>query len=484
MVQKRLVSIPICFFDNQNSGQLASRVINDSVLVKNFVTMTIPETITGTITVIGTVFVLFALDWKLALFIILLFPLEAMIAIPLGSFEEKITKKTQQRLSELSGITTEGLRNIRSIKLNVAEKKFLTKFKNNVQKLYKLSVKSDAVYAISGPFQSLVSFILIIFVLLYGGSRVSQGTLTWGTLTSFLIYFYQLIGPVNILASFYTNYKQTKGAIFKIVDILNTPIENYGMNNYQINNLTKPYNLEIKKINFSYSSNIPILKDVSMNFPSKKKIAIVGPSGVGKTTVINIITRLYETQSGQILLNNVDSNKFNLQFWRSLFGVVSQGNTTITGTIFDNLVFGLTKLPTKQQIVEAIDIADLTQDIERLDNKLDSIVGEQGIKLSGGQQQRLQIARAYLKNPSFLILDEATSNLDADSEAKINLSLKKVMKGKTTIVIAHRLSTVVDADNIYFINNKKIVGSGTHTELLKTLPIYKKFVSEQFIKQS
>ncbi len=480
LLQTHLIKLPISFFDNQDSGQLSSRVINDSVLVKNFVTGVIPEFITSLITTIGTFVVLLFLDWKMAILIFLIFPLDALFTIPVGNFEERITTKTQKSLSDLTGVVTESLRNIRAVKLNEAEKSSLSKFGNNLKKLYRLSVKNEAVYAVLSPLQDLVSFVLIVSVLLYGGYRVQQSTLTIGTLTSFLIYFYQVVGPINSIADFYTNYKQTKGAVAKIIEILKEKPEDYLANSNSSLPLS-PYKLTIKNLYFSYG-NKKVLENINMNFPSQQKIAIVGSSGAGKTTLINIITRLYEPTSGSIILNERESNKINLEQWRSLFGVVSQENYIISGTIYDNLVFGLKKLPSNREIMEAVEVANLTKFIASLKNGIEERVGEQGVKLSGGQRQRIQIARAYLKNPYFLILDEATSNLDAESEKKVSQALKEVMKGKTIIAIAHRLSTIVDSDKIYFLDNKTIVASGTHDELLNNVPKYRKFVKEQMLK--
>ena len=480
LLQTHLIKLPISFFDNQDSGQLSSRVINDSVLVKNFVTGVIPEFITSLITTIGTFVVLLFLDWKMAILIFLIFPLDALFTIPVGNFEERITTKTQKSLSDLTGVVTESLRNIRAVKLNEAEKSSLSKFGNNLKKLYRLSVKNEAVYAVLSPLQDLVSFVLIVSVLLYGGYRVQQSTLTIGTLTSFLIYFYQVVGPINSIADFYTNYKQTKGAVAKIIEILKEKPEDYLANSNSSLPLS-PYKLTIKNLYFSYG-NKKVLENINMNFPSQQKIAIVGSSGAGKTTLINIITRLYEPTSGSIILNERESNKINLEQWRSLFGVVSQENYIISGTIYDNLVFGLKKLPSNREIMEAVEVANLTKFIASLKNGIEERVGEQGVKLSGGQRQRIQIARAYLKNPYFLILDEATSNLDAESEKKVSQALKEVMKGKTIIAIAHRLSTIVDSDKIYFLDNKTIVASGTHDELLNNFVKYRKFVKEQMLK--
>ena len=479
-LEKHLISLPVQFYDNQNSGKLTSRVINDSELIKNFITGIIPNFITSLLTVIGTFIVLFALDWKLTFLIFLIFPIDTIFMIPLGKFGEKIVINTQNSLSDLSSITTESFRNIQTIKLNSAEANILTKFNNSLYKLYKLSVKSDTVYAILSPIQNLVSFVLIVLVLFYGGYRVQTGTLTVGALTSFLIYFFQIISPVNVIMSFYPNCKQINGAVEKIDAIFEEQTEKYF--NDQLRPKTKKLcNLEINNVSFAYEKK-EVLKNINMRFPAKQKISIVGPSGAGKTTLVKLITRLYEPSSGRISIDGVDSKDFDLVEWRSLFGVVSQENYIITGTIYDNLIFGLNNVPVDQEIKNALLVSNLTAFIDSLNQGIYTIVGEHGIKLSGGQRQKIQIARAYLKKPVFFILDEATSNLDADSEADITQALKLVMRGKTIITIAHRLSTVVDSDVIYFLDNNKVIAKGSHSDLLTKVPKYRSFVEKQMIR--
>ena len=221
---------------------------------------------------------------------------------------------------------------------------------------------------------------------------------------------------------------------------------------------------------------------INLIIPKLKKLAIVGPSGAGKTTLINLIDRLYNPTNGKILLGDLDISSINLYRWRSLFSIVSQSNEIISGTIRDNLLFGLKYLPTDQQLLLALEKACLKDYVVSLPNELDTFVGEDGVKLSGGQKQRLQIARVYLKNTPYVILDEATSNLDPDTEKIVMDAINEFKKKKTVIIIAHRLATIQDADIIYFLDHHKITGRGTHKELVKQHPGYRRFVKEQMIK--
>ncbi|WP_346199923.1 ABC transporter ATP-binding protein [Caldifermentibacillus hisashii] len=480
-IKKHLLDLPTSFFDNNNSGEISSRVINDTTSLRTFLTLHIPQMVNGVIAISVSLIILFLLDWKLALILCLIFPLDALITFPIGKTHRKIANQTQNIVSKLIGLTSENLSHIRTIKLNNAESNVYNKFKLEIGKLYELSVSSDKVFAITQPIQRLFAIGLIIVVILYGGVRVSQGTLTTGTLISFMIYFLQLIGPINSVADFYNNYMRAKGSTEKIHSILNTRIENDNLANLNIKYISKPYSLTLKDATFAYN-NHEILKNINMSINAGEKIAIVGATGSGKSTIINLITRLYPLKKGMLSLNQIDASELKLDDWRSLFGVVSQENTIFTGSVLDNLTFGLDYKPSEEKIQEALRVANLHIDIERLPNGVHTQIGERGLKLSGGQRQRLQIARAYLKDADILILDEATSSLDSNTEKIITDNFKKLMSDKTIISIAHRLSTIVDADRIYFIENKKIKDFGTHFELMERVPEYKRFVEEQIIK--
>lgn len=476
-IQKHLLNLPLSFFNKNLSGELASRVINDSTVVKNFMAQSVPSCVNNTITLIGTLGILLFLDWKMTCLILLIFPLFSVIAIPIGKISKKISADYQSKLSQLNGVTSESFQNIRSVKLNVAEKNIFKKFKDNLLKLYKLAVKADIINAVVSPFQMLLSYGVVLALILYGGIRVSDGSLSLGTLVSILIYFFQLLPALQSLAGFYNSYKQAIGSMEKITTMINLPIEN-STGKEKI--LSKQQNLVLKNVSFSYDDRI-ILGNINMKFPEKSKTAIVGPSGAGKTTLINVITKLYPLNSGEILLGRNNSNNYSLSEWRSLFSVVTQENSIMSGTIKDNLLFGLQRNVTDLEIERCLELANLWDDIRKLPKTIYTLVGENGLKLSGGQRQRLQIARSYLRNAQFIIFDEATSNLDADSEKLVTASMNQLAKEKTLIVIAHRLSTITDSDCIYFLDKNQIQARGTHAELIKSLPSYRKFVNEQML---
>lgn len=480
-LQKKTLLLPQSYFDKELSGNLTSRLINDIGILRSFVTETIPSTITGIITILGTIIITFILDWKLTILMILVFPLDGLISIPLGKINEKIANQSQESLGNLTGNTSESLQNIKTIKLSNAEEYVYNKIQRAINSLFTLSLKTDKIIALTGPLQSMVSLLLILIVVLYGTLRVKNGALSTGTLAAFMIYFFQIIGPINEVAMFYTDAKQVKGATQKIQEIMSSPIEeNISLPKREVSNNT--FKLVLKNIDFSYNKK-KILEDINLSVCSKQKIALVGATGAGKSTIVNIITRLYPINSGKILLNNLSATDFGLKQWRSFFSVVSQENTILSGTIRDNLILGLATIPNDNQLWQALEIAELVSTVNKLPQKLDSFVGEQGIALSGGQRQRLQIARAYLRNFKFLILDEATSSLDSDTEKKISDSLDKIIYEKNCglITIAHRLSTIKNSDMIYFIKDGHIIKSGNHSELMRTVPDYARYVKEQEI---
>ncbi|GAA2864848.1 ABC transporter ATP-binding protein [Lactobacillus intestinalis] len=478
-LEKKLLNLPISFYEKVSSGELVSRVINDSLIIKEFTTNELPSAIISIVTLCGSVLILLILDVRLTFVIIISFTLVSLIAYPLGKVNEKYSFSIQKYLSKLSQVITENIQNIKIIKLYNAQTEVENNFKKQNDKVYSLSKKVDKIFSITGPIQTSFTLLAFLVIILYGSSRVAHHTLSMGILASFMMYVFEIITPINNLANFYVSYSEAKGASQVINKIMEEKEERL-----QGRNIEHPHvaDLKMKHIFFNYTdSPIKVLKDVNVLFEPAKKIAIVGPSGAGKTTLTSILTRLQNTFDGEVLWNKIDAQIFSLKAWRSLFSVVTQDNSVFSGTIKDNLTLGLGYDPSQMQLAEAIKLARLEKFISQLSNGLDFEVGENGKKLSGGQRQKIQIARAYLRNTPFIIFDEATSNLDPESEAEILKAIDKLSEKKTLIVIAHRLSTIVNADKIYFMDNHTILGVGKHSDLLHQIPKYKEFVNDQFI---
>lgn len=315
LLQKKVFQLPQQYFDQQISGNLTSRIINDVNILRNFLTATIPTTVAGVITILGTVIIALFLDWKLTLLMLLVFPIDAAVTIPLGKISEKIANQTQSSLGALTGITSEGIKNIKTIKLNKAENDLVNKIVAEINNLFNLSLKSDRISAVIGPLQSMLSFCLILLIVLYGAIRVKTGDLSTGTLGAFMMYFFQVIGPINEVAMFYSDKKQMMGATQKIREIMSKTPEEISSSPKTIN---VPYDfnrLQLQNVDFAYDS-IPILENINLEAHSNEKIALVGATGAGKSTLVNIITRLYPITKGKINLNDKFYLDFSLDQWR------------------------------------------------------------------------------------------------------------------------------------------------------------------------
>ena len=473
-----ILRLPMTFFNDENSSEIAGHLINDTNTIKEFITIEYISFFSGIITIVGTVIAIFSLDWKLSLMLIIVFPLMALVVVPLGNIGGKYAQNIQRLINKLIGIASENYQHIKLIKLNVSERATSNLYNTKLDKLYKQSVKSDIVQAIVSPLGLIFLFAAIGIIFSYGGYRVANGTLSVGTLMSFLIYIFQLLNPIGQFADFFTEYKKARGAMEKLDSIENTQIESDKKTDQSSLYLE---NIYLKDVSFSYANKI-VLNNINMVIPALNKVAIAGPSGSGKSTIISLIDRLYNPSNGKILLGKKDISTFSLYDWRSMFSIVSQENEIISGTIKDNLLFGLNYIPTNDELLDALKQADLKDCVFSLPEQINTFVGEDGVKLSGGQRQRLQIARVYLRNTPFIIMDEATSNLDPDSEKVVMNAINEFRGSKTLIIIAHRLSTIKDSDIIYFLEDRHITGYGKHEELIKNNSSYRRFVQEQMSK--
>ncbi|HEL2055746.1 TPA: ABC transporter ATP-binding protein [Streptococcus suis] len=475
-VSQHLMYAPKSFFDTRKSGELSSRIVNDTATIREFVVTSLPFFLASIITLIGTTAVLFYLDWKLSLVLLLALPLMALFIIPLSSMGEKYAKILQDETSQLTGELTEQFQEIELIKTQGAEEYTSQLLGRQIETMRKISIKSDLVAAFNSPFALLFIFGTVALIFTYGGQRVAAGSLTVGTLVSFLIYLFQLLNPVGGLSDFFTAKAKVAGATAELVQLLDIAPE-------QLDEGLLPGSgdLVFENVSFSYQADKPVLDGVDLVFPQRKKIALVGPSGAGKSTIFHLIERFYPLSSGQILLGGQDIATFSLGSWRQKLALVSQNAAVFSGSIRDNLCYALDREVSDEELHTALDKAALLKDIQQMPEGLETAVGERGKLLSGGQKQRLQIARAYLRQADFILFDEATANLDADAEYAVTQSLNAIAEDKTVIIIAHRLSTVVDADIIYVIDQHKVTGVGSHTELLTNHQTYARFVAEQML---
>lgn len=475
---KKLLVLPVSYFDDHPSGETVSRMTNDTTVVKGLISEHLSNFVTGIISIVGSMIVLFVLDWKMTLLMFTAIPLSVLILMPLGKKMHKISKGMQDETASFTAVLQQVLTEIRLVKASNAEALEYQNGQKGIQKLFQFGLKEAKIQALIAPLMSLVMMALLVLILGYGGMRVSSGALTAGALVAFIMYLFQIIMPMAQLASFFTQFQKATGATERIISILDSVEEEDAKQPVQ--NMSQ--SISVDHLNYSYNNGEQVLKDISFNVEAGKVTAIVGPSGSGKTTLFSLFERFYKPQEGSISIGGTSINDFTLLSWRSQIGYVSQESPIVSGTIRDNICYGIDRDITDEELNQVAKMAYTDQFISELPNGYDTEVGERGMKLSGGQRQRIAIARAFLRNPKILMLDEATSSLDSKSEKVVQQALNHLMKGRTTIVIAHRLSTVIGSDQIIFLEKGKITGSGTHKELYNTHSLYREFAEQQLHK--
>lgn len=475
---EKLIRLPINYFDKQSSGETVSRVINDTSVVRELITNHFPQFITGIISIIGAIIILVVMDWKMTLIMLISVPVTFLIMVPLGRMMAKISRGLQDQTAKFTGDIQQTISEIRLMKSSTAEENEATKGLTGIEKLFRFGLKEARIMAVIGPLMGLVIMAVIVMIITYGGMRVADGTMSTGSLIAFLLYLFQIVMPITSFAMFFTQLQKAKGATERIIDILDLPLEE-GQAGIEVDISNLP--IHVDNISFSYEEDEPVLNNISFDAEPGQMIAFAGPSGGGKTTMFGLLERFYEPTAGEIRIGDTPIQQLSMKSWRSQIGYVSQESAMMAGTIRENLCYGLENIDeiSNERLWEVAKMAYADQFIESFAQGLDTEVGERGVKLSGGQRQRIAIARAFLRDPKILMMDEATASLDSQSEGIVQEALFQLMKGRTTFVIAHRLSTIVDADKIIFIENGEVTGIGTHQELVETHSLYREFAEQQ-----
>jgi len=477
---QKLLVLPVSYYDVNKTGETVSRVTNDTAIVKGFITEHMASFFSGIISVVGSFLVLLYLDWQMTLIMLAIIPIAALILYPLGRQMFKISKGLQDETASFTSVLSQVLSEIRLVKASNAEKREYEKGKRGITNLLRFGIKEGIVQSIISPIMSFVMMALLVVIIGYGGLRVSSGALSAGDLVAFILYLIQIIMPMSVLTMSFTQLQKAIGATDYMISVLEEQEEDH-VGDKVIHDARKP--ISVEHIHFAYAAGENILEDISFTIPQGKVTAIVGPSGGGKTTLFSLFERFYTPTSGIIKLGQEPITNYSLQSWRSHIGYVSQESPLVDGTIRDNICYGMNHEVTQEEVEEAARMAYADTFIQDMPDGYDTEVGERGVKLSGGQRQRIAIARALLRNPQILMLDEATSSLDSKSEIIVQQALNNLMKGRTTLVIAHRLSTIVDADQILFIEKGKLTGSGSHDELYHNHPMYHEFAKQQLRMQ-
>ncbi len=477
---KHLINLKMSFFDKNESGQLMSRITDDTNVINLFISEKAPSVLPSLLTLIGSIVMLFILDWQMTLMTFLILPIFIGIMVPLGRKMGKISKDTQTEISRFSGILGRVLTEMKLVKVTASEEKELEKTKGTLLGIYDLGLKEAKIRAIISPLSGVIMTLTVAVILGFGGIRVSSGAITAGTLVAMIFYVVQLSAPILNFSMFLTDYKKAVGASERIYEIYQEEAEKRGDDHNQP--ITNHQDITFENVSFGYEDN-PVIKDLSLSIRSGEVTAFVGPSGSGKSTLFSLIERLYPIDHGQILYENQPIDDISLKYWRQKIGYVMQSNAMMSGTIRDNLTYGVYSEVDEEKLVHYTKMARCYDFIMAFPQGFDTEIGERGTKLSGGQRQRIDIARSFIKNPDILLLDEATANLDSESEFYIQQALNELMKDRTTIVIAHRLATIKKANQIVFLDKGEITGVGTHQELLASHDKYRHFVNTQSLTE-
>lgn len=475
---KKMVRLPVSYYDTTASGDSVSRVVNDTGILRDLITYYFPQFVTGIISVIGAITILLFMDWKMTLVLITAIPVILLIILPLGRKMGKISRELQNETAKFSGEIQQTFGEIRLMKSSTAEAIEEKKGLFGIERLLKVGLKESKVVSIIGPLMYLIIMAIVVLIFAYGGVRVANGTLSTGSLVAFLLYLFQIIYPVTSFAMFFTQLNKAMGATERIMSILELPDEK-GQKGITEELAGQP--LTVDRVSFSYKENERVLNEVSFTAHPGEMFAFSGPSGGGKTTLFSLLERFYEPSSGEIRIGDTPIQTISLSSWRKQIGYVSQESAMMAGTIRENLTYGLedAEAVSDNRLWEVVHLAYAEQFIRGFKEGLDTSVGERGVMLSGGQRQRINIARAFLRDPRILLMDEATASLDSQSEQVVQQALSRLMEGRMTFVIAHRLATIVNADQILFIENGQITGRGTHEELRVSHQLYKQFAEQQ-----
>lgn len=459
------------YFDKHESGETMSRITQDTNVIKELITSHFITFFNGLLSVIGSVAILLWMDWKMTLMMLIAVPLSVAVIMPLGQKMHNISLANQDELARFSGNLGRVLTNIRLVRAYQAEKLEQKKGQEQIHNLYRFGLKEAKIMALLSPIMTLIIMLVLILLFGYGGAQVARGALSAGALVAIMFYLVQIVVPFTQMATFFTSFQKALGATQRLHEILEHPLEPEGTDELRV----KESDIKFEDVAFKYEEK-QIFEKLSLTIPAGKTTALVGGSGGGKTTIFSMIERFYEPTGGRISFGDQPLQHIKLKQWRNLFGYVSQESPLINGTIRDNVTYGADDA-SDEQVIAALKKANAWQFVSQLEGGLDSQVGEAGIKLSGGQRQRIAIARAILRDPKILLLDEATSNLDTESEGFVQEALQQAMHGRTTIIIAHRLSTVTHADQLIVLENGVITGKGTHEELLRHHAYYQKLVA-------
>ena len=476
-VQQKLLTLPISFFDNNKSGALVSRVMTDVEGVRNLVGTGLVQLIGGSVTAIISLIILIRINAQMTLFVLVPVLIFAVIALKAFGYIRPIFRARGKINAEVTGRLTETLNGIRVIKGFNAEAQEQKVFEKGVEDLYQNVKKSLTATAFMTSSSTFLLGLASAGIMGMGGYFIMNNSMTYGEFVSFTLFLGFMIAPIVQMSNIGSQLTEAFAGLDRTQELMGIDEEN-NLKTRTISLDKIKGNITFNNISFSYDDTTEVLRNISFEAPQGSVTALVGSSGSGKSTIASLVTAFLNPNSGQVLIDEIDLSKVDLKSFRSQLGVVLQDDFLYEGTIRENILFPRPKA-SEEDLLEAVEGAYVNEFTDRFENGLETVIGERGVKLSGGQRQRISIARALLAKPKIVILDEATSNLDTQSEAFIQKSLAVLMRNRTTFVIAHRLSTIQKADQILVIEEGDIVERGKHEELIKTKGRYHELYTYQ-----
>jgi len=463
-------SLSLQFFQSRRVGEILSRMSSDITVIQNALVSIPVAVLRQTITLVGALAIIFYLNWKLTGLILLVLPPLMLFARIFGKRLRSLSEKVQDKIAQALVVLEEVASSIKIVKSYTREPYEKKRFENEIEGAFEQSIGKVRISSSFGPLILGLTFLVSTMLIWYGGQQVMQGTTTPGELAAFFLYALIMAGPIGTFVKIYTQLQETLGSMRRVNEILYTkPLVNSPENPVKLTSFKG--HVCFSEVIFGYEDGTPVLNNISFDIHPGKTVALIGPSGAGKSTTVQLLLRFFDPQSGKIQIDGDDLRSLDLESYLSQVALVPQETLLFGGTIRENILYG--KLDaTDTEMIEASKSANAHEFILEFSNGYDTLVGEKGTKLSGGERQRIAIARALLKNPKVLVLDEATSALDNQSEMLIQEALEKLMVGRTTFIIAHRLSTVHNADKIIVLDKGSVVESGTHKELMENEGLY------------
>ncbi len=477
---EKINKLSIRYFTQEKTGNLISRMTNDINAIQSGISAAFSNLIKDPLLIIIYLILSLSISWQMTLMSFAIFPVTVLIVAKIGSSLRRRSQRVQEKLSEILSVINETIYGAKIIRSFKAEKYRNNVFRQENDKHYKLIMKTSVTSELASPITEFLTIFAGVIIIWFGGREILiYNTLKPEEFLGFLFILFQLVTPIKNLSTVSNRIQESAASGQRIFEILDYPVEVYESDNAVSFSIFSS-SIDIKNASFYYDKGNYILNDLNLKINKSEILAIVGPSGSGKSTFVDLISRFYDVTSGEILIDGINIKNIKLADFRNLIGIVPQETILFNDTVRNNIVFGMENI-SDEQLINAAKNANALEFIENLQQGFDSVVGERGLKLSGGQKQRIAIARALLRNPQILILDEATSSLDTESERIVQAAIDNLMINRTSIVIAHRLSTIKNANKIIVIDDNRIIQCGTHEELIADdKGLYKKLYEIQF----